>query len=458
MKKYTIIYALALGFILQGCTFSEALRTDPISPSDAPIGTLLSSCEVGICYTMGGNDARFNGMFTQYLTGTDRQHYNIGNFIFGQQDTDDTWDNYYRIMYNLKTIISKAGSTSPYYKGVAEVLLAICLGELTDLYGDIPYSNALKGTPEDLQPTYDSQEVIYGKIQELLDAAVVDLSASSNLISLGSSDLIYGGSTASWKSLAYALKARYYLHLSKKDASNYTNAITAVQNAAFADNSNNAYYGFTGSAITSQNPLFQFMDQRTDVRVCKTLTDTLIAENDPRTTFYVDTAGTGISGIVGAPAGESVGDANFPGPFSASADSKVFLLTYAELLFIDAEAKFQTGAVADAATAYNLAVKTSIVQVTGSDAPTSYTDLYASETSSTITLEKIMVQKWLAMYMSPEALTDWRRTGLPNLVGPSSKAIVRKWPYPTKEKNLNGGNVPSEGVFPIYKRVWWDVE
>ncbi|MBY0427206.1 MAG: SusD/RagB family nutrient-binding outer membrane lipoprotein [Cytophagales bacterium] len=463
MKKilYTSLLFISMGFI-HGCKFTEELRTNPISPSDAPINTLLSACELGMGYTKGGNEARFNGMFVQQITGIGRQHFAIGNFIFGQQDTDDAWDNYYRIMFNLKTIISKAGTQSPAYSGIAKVLMAGCLGSLTDLYGDIPYSNALKGSPDNLQPSYDSQQSIYTTIQKLLDEAIVELSASSNVLTPGSDDFIYGGNTSSWTSAAYALKARYYLHLGKVDASNYTSAISALASSGFTS-ANDFIFPFAGLAQTSQSPFFQFMDQRAgDVALCKTMVDTILAKSDPRLTYYFDTTGTG-NDVVGAIPGESDNSANLPGKFVNKEDAPVYFITYTEVKFIEAECKFKTGDLTGAATAYNEAVKASIKLVTSAAAPVVYADKYASETSTTLTLEKIMVQKWLALFLQSESWTDWRRTGLPVFTSPANAntslngALPRKWPYPTKERNLNAANVPSEGNLPLLKKVWWDI-
>ncbi|HRH36202.1 MAG TPA: hypothetical protein PKY12_14150, partial [Catalimonadaceae bacterium] len=126
--KIGLVGLLALG----SCKFDEDINTDPVNPTDAPMSAILTTSEVGIGYTVGGNIARYNGMFVQHLAGIDRQALTIGRYNIGQQDTDDPWDNMYRFMNQLKVVIRKADEQqSPKYKGVAQILLAYSLGTVT---------------------------------------------------------------------------------------------------------------------------------------------------------------------------------------------------------------------------------------------------------------------------------------------------------------------------------------
>ena len=100
------------------------------------------------------------------------------------------------------------------------------------------------------------------------------------------------------------------------------------------------------------------------------------------------------------------------GPYYGSINSPVELITYVEMKFIEAEAALPTDA-ARAATAYNDAVLASLAKHGVTDA--TFEANFASETAATITLEKIIDQKYTALYSSHEVWTDWRRTGLPSL-------------------------------------------
>ncbi len=79
-------------------------------------------------------------------------------------------------LMNAKILLDKAvAEESPHNEGVAKVLLAYTLGIATDLFGDIPYCEALKGTENILEPAYDSQQDVYASIVTLLDEALLPL-------------------------------------------------------------------------------------------------------------------------------------------------------------------------------------------------------------------------------------------------------------------------------------------
>jgi hypothetical protein len=90
---------------------------------------------------------------------------------------------------------------------------------------------------------------------------------------------------------------------------------------------------------------------------------------------------------------------------------------------------------------------------------TTWLKKYANETATSITLNKIMFQKYMALYMQVEIFTDWRRTGIPALQPTPNNAtnnvIPRRYPYPLSERLANPQNCPT-GV-KITDRFWWDV-
>jgi len=84
-----------------------------------------------------------------------------------------------------------------------------------------------------------------------------------------------------------------------------------------------------------------------------------------------------------------------------------------------------------------------------------------SETSTSISLAKIIMQKYIVLFMNPEAYTDYRRTGYPQLTPPSNaltvdKKMPRRWPYPTSERIYNSKNFEPYKNLTISSRVWWD--
>jgi hypothetical protein len=187
-------------------------------------------------------------------------------------------------MYDLITLIKKAGEQeSPHWSGIAKIMLANCIGFTTDLFGNVPYSEAFLG-PSNFAPVFDTQESIYAAIISMLDDGLADLD-KTNAIPL-SGDMIYGGSVAKWKKAGNALKARYLMHQVNVNAS-VKGQIAALVDASFAGNDDDMQFQYGPNPSTEASPLYQFMDQRAgDITMCATLVDFLAASNDPRLPVY----------------------------------------------------------------------------------------------------------------------------------------------------------------------------
>src|SRR5690606_23758643 len=103
-----------------------------------------------------------------------------------------------------------------FHQGVSLVMRAFVFGQITDLWGDAPYTHALKGDEgetENLLPAYDSQEVIYdGIIADLTEAAtLLSDSPDSYREIFPEADPLYGGDPAKWQKLANSLRLRYLM-------------------------------------------------------------------------------------------------------------------------------------------------------------------------------------------------------------------------------------------------------
>ena len=196
------------------------------------------------------------------------------------------------------------------------------------------------------------------------------------------------------------------------------------------------------------------MEQRTDIRMCATFIDMLQATNDPRLPYYAEQDGDG--NYTGSGPGAEDASASYPGSFNASEVSPVILISYMEVKFIEAEANFQLVNPVDALAAYKEAVAASVLKVTGA-ANVAWLDANINnETGGTLTLEKIMLQKYMALYSQNQPYFDWRRTGFPVLslaAGAKTSEIPRRFPYSQNEIDYNPDNVPT---VVITGRVWWD--
>jgi hypothetical protein len=145
------------------------------------------------------------------------------------------------------------------------------------------------------------------------------------------------------------------------------------------------------------------------------------------------------------------------GPFYGGFTSPVQVMTLAELQFILAEASFKNSDLTTAASASNAGAVASVTSITGSAPPAGWTLLYASETNLTISLQKIMTQKYIALFLNPETFSDWRRTAFPALTqvaGSSTNGIPRRYYYAETETERNS-NTPRS--VQLTDRVWWDV-
>lgn len=452
IKVKTLAVILSLMLINISCSnwIDQDLNNDPDYPNDVSMNLLLPSIQQNMGYNLlGNNTVRTNNIWVQQFDGTDRQSYTEARYQLTPADVENVWTSIYaEILVNNKILEEKAvNSGSPNFAGVAQVLEATTLGISTDLFGDMPYTEALLGTENILTPVYDSQESIYGSIFSTLEDAVTNLNNTENVYEIDG-DVIYDGDVSKWKKAAYSIKARHILQLSNVNGNSaYTDALTAASNG-FSSNADDFMVPWEDA---NHNPIFQFMEQRGDIRMGATLVNMLIDTNDPRLPFYAYEDGNG--NYSGSEAGSENTDASQPGPYVAGEDSPTYLMTYAELKFIEAEAHFMLGHTADAQEAYEEAVASSVLRITG-DANTAWLD--ANINGIAVTLESIMSQKYINGFGTNQPYADYRRTGFPALDvadGAVLSNIPTRFPYAQSELDYNSANVPS---VQISDKLWWD--
>ena len=437
IKKTSIIIALfAISFNSCQKDFLD-INEDPSKAIDVPPRLLLPTIQSHIAFAQGGDAARITGVFMQHYTGAARQFAQYQIYNVSPSDVDNLWRfNLYGGPLKDLELLEKKSTENNYvhYKGCSKILMAYALGLTTDLWGDIPYSEAFQAT-DNLQPKFDSQQSIYATIIKLLDEGIAAVNSSNGTaLAPGTDDLLFGGDMASWDKFAHSLKARFYLHLVKVDPANAALALTEVPLGITATADNASFY--FGLTETTSNPFYQYDQERGDISYSGNLISYMVSTGDPRLDEYADTSSPEVMGA-----------------FFGSIDSPVDFMTYTELKFIEAEASFRTNDLIRAAAAYNEAVKSSILRINGS-ADSLFEAQYANDSSSTITLDKIMTQKYVAMYSNPESWTDWRRTNIPNLTPTDGVAIPRSFWYPESEVNYNS-NTPANTS--LLRKVWWDL-
>ena len=451
--KGLAIALLAILFSLTSCEgewIDSELNIDPDSPSDVPMNLLLPGIQQSMGYNlMGNNSVRTNNIWMQIFDGVSRQSFTEARYQLTPADVNNLWINTYtEMMMNTTIMVEKSrqeGSESPHYTGIGQVLQATTLGITTDLFGDVPFSDAFEGSRGNLKPVYDEQQRVYDTIFTMLNNAVPNLNSDENTFAV-SGDVIYGGDLSKWEKAANSIKARHYLQLSNVLGNEaYTKALEAAQ-GGFESNADDYLVPFEDS---NRNPIFQFMEQRGDIRMGSTLVDMLKNNDDPRLEFYVAPNGDGE--FVGSEIGSQNESASAPGPAIAGEEQAVKLMTYSELKFIEAEAYFRLGETANAQAAYEAAVAASLLRITGSD----QSDWIASNLPG-MTLESILTQKYIDGVGTNQPYADWRRTGIPNLElapGAVTSSIPTRFPYAQNELDYNRANVPT---VTITDKVWWD--
>ncbi len=472
ITNYILIIAIALTSFTSCKKYLDDAAINPNDPLEVTPNPLLANIELATFASYNGNLNRRSSVLTQHLAGVDGQYVSVANYKITEGDVTNEWKTIYAgALININLLIEKLGTKSPNYKGIAQTLYVMNLAMASDMWGDVPNSDALKALSQNYTPSYDSQQKIYADMQLMLSDAITNLKqpAASNLYFANTYDYIYGGNTKKWISAAYVLKARYANHLSKlnpsqsaADAIMYLDSAYANGLSSSADDANAVF----GSAANENNQWYAFENGRGYTRMGMFFVDLMNTNSDPRLPYFAatDVSGTTYTGADADP-NNYTGNESSIGPYAGGVDPITGLgkkdavapiITYVEAKFIEAEAKLRAGNTAGAATAYNTAVKESISHVTGASDPT-YEAAHASETAGSINLTKIMTEKYVALFTQAETWTDWRRTGLPVLTpNPSGvvSGIPRILPTSQDERNYNPNAII---VSDILQKVWWDL-
>jgi Starch-binding associating with outer membrane len=456
--KTIIISILLISFVfINACELEEA-NISPNSPTEAPVNVLMPFNQERIGARMSGSTQVMAGIFMQYYEGIGQhpvtvQSYTVNEALYVEWE----WDAYYTgPMENIQQMINRATEDSLYYySGIGKVMMALCLGNLSSMWGDIPYSDALLGSGN-LSPIYNSQESIYETIQELLDEAIDELQIDYSGKKPNNDDILYNGDANAWIQAAYALKARYYLHLTKREAQLGYNpsqeALNALTNA-FTSSSNDLEYKY-GFSTTEENPFYSFSLSNYIVPN-EFFIDLLDNLNDPRDSYLFTS---------------QFGQVNIGGGYYTQPSSPVPYITYYELKFIEAEARLRLNiSDPEAQNALQEAVRENMLKISeGNISDTEISDYLAANTilsgNFDADLQTIISQKYIALFSSIESWTDYRRTGYPLLTpndggdhnqNPGGE-IPRRLPYCQTERLYNT-NVPNP-LPTLQDRFWWDVE
>jgi len=468
-KYYYILTLIFSGLLLGSCKKYLDINQNPNAAQEPPIKGLLANAT----YITGQNIFNASNITSYYV------QYLAGPSASGSTDTYDdinasgTWDGIYNTMtdiYDMRRIGNEKGLAA--YVGVSEILMAINLSTVNNLWGDVPYDQAFTGVTN-LNPAYQDQKVIYDSCMNLLTAGIQALQTSGIDDQLdAASDFVHGGNINAWLKTAHMLKARLLTLVSKTANYNADNVLTELAE------------GYTGNGDDAQITAY-VQDVNSNPWGSVAIANAGLDLDGWLSTHFVDATNAETFGVFDprlplitqkTKFGDYRGTINGAGRVGTGTEHEECYLdvdkwystqtaplqiaTYAEAKFIEAEAQFRKGNKPDAYTAYLDGIKAQMDKMGVADtAKTRYTtDPAVAVGNANLTLALIMKEKYVATFLSPVTWDDMRRMdyaymdfNLPvNAVIPT---FIRRVNYPTNELSRNGKNVPS---VEKTDHLWWD--
>lgn len=465
----TILTLAAMGTILPGCDdyIGGSTNTDPNRAQAVTLDALLPAAIEATSYNhylVGNITAQFTQHLASYFVG--------GTDAYQETRMPLAWTGLYlTALSNLDILVKQAGTqNAPYYAGIGKILQALNLGMATDAWGDVPFSDAFQGEAN-LTPAFDDQQTVYTTIHTLLNDAILLLQQPTSTLKPAADDIVYAGKTASWIKLAYSLKARYAIHTTGRDQTAATDvAILSLPNAisanaedfqlAYNTVNRNPWFNNVSSPITTGNFIVGPSEQ-----IINLMNGTYYGVTDPRLPKMFDNLGAATySGLVNGQGGG--GNSRLStNTWYAGPTSPLPMVTFAEMKFIQAEASLLRGNAEDAYDAY-IAGITAHMQKLGADPATYLAHPNIAVGSENLTLEHIMKEKFIAMFLNPEAWTDVRRYQYSSTIYQGmSKPVnynealggefIRRVLYPNEEINRNTTEI-TDHIKPMQTKMWWE--
>jgi hypothetical protein len=428
--------ALALSVAVAGCSSfldAENATTDPNLPTQPSRDQLFVGAQANIFAQQEGAMAMIVCQWMQQCAGVN------GRFVEEQDSynvTPLTFDLQFSETYSagglpsLRAIQASAEAEGDQvYQGIAQVLEALLIGTAADIWGDIPYSEALT----DPTPVFDDQMAIYDELQLLLDDAIANLGGTGP--GPGGIDLFYGGDETLWIEAANTLKARYYLHTAEvRGGPAYASALAAAQDG-ISDPDNDFRTAHT-SVTSERNMWVQFQNTSgfgQDLVAGARLVNLMEADGDPRLPEYFGENDNGGYGGFDVTTGTTPGAeiSGLSGSGRHRDDFRQPLITWEENQLIMAEASFQTTTGGAAQIAAAQPFLTAVRNARG-------------KAFRVASLQAIMEEKYIALFQNIEVWSDWRRTCVPALTPAATKSVIPgRLFYGQGEEQTNPNTPPS---------------
>lgn len=492
--KIKVIGLVTATILMAGCTKSFLdVNDNPNAVTDVPVKVLLPNTTVGLAFSNSNELGKAAALLMQYTAGISNNSQSYDQWTFGSFDGQWTNELYAGVISNLGIIIRKSEGRSRAYSGIAKLQAAYTYSMITDLWGDVPYSQAGQGLndaglPKFPQPVFDAQADIYlgnstkgiKSLLNLVREGLADIAANGPSrpgIDPGADDLAYNGDLSKWTRLGNSLLMKFALQVANKVpdttrtvindiiANNkpYINATDGSLdfNVPFNTTNPNAYYL---QDIGGSIPNTQMLSNRF-LALERSLNDSLRLSK-----YFIKPAATFVGYDNGSPfTAPAATTRSYYGTYvlggSRRGEAPVRLITAFRNNFILAEAVLRYGVTGDANAYYQNGIRAAMKAAGLTD-----TEIlaYFAANPSIVTLsgtpaqqlQQIITQKYVASVGNAlEAYNDYRRTGYPVLASPiitggdDPNIFPQRFPYTTGEGTTNP-NQPNPRPKTTVK-VWW---
>ena len=491
MKKNILLYIAVFVFISMASCKKELdkVNKNPNNLEQADATTLLSNTIVNefynnasIAWTLG------NGLSQQ---ATFSQSYYNQSARFLPVTNEPYWNAMYQSARDANTLYG-IGQTqkNTLLQSVALALRSYAFAQLTELWGDIPFTQALQGSAGLYTPKYDAQQTVYtdptvGILPSLRRA---DSLLKANPAGIIGGDMLYSSNGTSWRRFINALRLRYLLRVSSKMG------VSAEMQSIVADGTlmQNSSQSATLALPTTTPYNFPSLTERAGDFAVKYMSsllyNTFASTGDSAriVQYFATIPGTpagasfsftnygGMPLVVDATSAQSSSSSNFNTSFTSGSNKnllKARIMSYAEQEFILAEAALKGWISGSAASFYNAGVVGAFTEI-GLDASTAanyltHPGVAFDNSSAANALKQIITQKWIANINNGfEGWIEYKRTGYPNLdpgtgnVNLNGGQIALRFLYPTTEKSINSTNYQAQiktmgGTETTVYRPWW---
>ncbi len=481
MHNKKIIISLIALLALASCKKDlERINTNPNAPITASPDLLLRQVQ----YDLGDNNS-YEGFVAgdplgQYFTMVDFNLWDRHD-LNSPQYGGKPWTYLYTDLRDNENLLMQARSSSvnKVYEGPALIMKAYIAGILTDLYGDVPYFDALKGKTGNVTPVYDKQENIYNAPDGILDdlekgiAAIKAYTGPQTL----KGDIIYKGNLTLWTKFANSLRIKYLMRSSDK------NSVSAKLQPIYSEgnyiktSSENAVFSFTDGQPNSFRMATLRIGDFSLFIMSQTNEEILKKYSDPRmNVFFRPTAADPmmykglLNGQDASKTSITVANYSLSGTIfrENTGKLKANFMTDWETGFLLAEAAQRGLITADDKALYESGVQASF-NYWQTTIPATYltTSAAAYGTAGADKLEQIITQKWISSIINGyEGWIEWRRTGFPKLkpiaVSLNQGVIPVRLPYPSEEAALNANSYQAAAAATngnsVNAKVWWQVK